>query len=118
MVTAMREGATTFDLERDDRRIVTGDGVQPRRGCPSLRRRPQVVAARLMDGVPSACRGEAGTVWKPISDVFRRTLSVIGFSAAESPPISCHHPNLNNAAFPPVATVFHVTARSTANRGR
>ena len=29
-----------------------------------------------------------------------------------------HHPNLNNAAFPPVATVFHVTARSTANRGK
>ena len=53
-----------------------------------------------------------------ISDVFRRTLGVIGFSAAESPPISCHHPKLNNAAFPPVATVFHVTARSTAKRGR
>ena len=29
-----------------------------------------------------------------------------------------HHPKLNNAAFPPVATVFHVTARSTANLGR
>ena len=34
------------------------------------------------------------------------------------PHAPAHHPKLNNAAFPPVATVFHVTARSTANLNR